>query len=156
MGSTSDLPVAEKTAETLRSLEIPCEVHVLSAHRTPDAVADLATGARERGIGVFIAEAGMAAHLAGAVAARTTLPVIGVPLRSGALAGVDALLSTVQMPPGIPVACVGIDAGANAALLAAQILSLEEPELAGRLEQLRSDSAGKVLEADAAAGSADR
>lgn len=149
MGSTSDLPVASKTVDTLKSLGVPCEAHVLSAHRTPDAVAEFALKARENDFGVLIAEAGMAAHLAGAAAARTTLPVVGVPLKSAALDGLDALLSTVQMPPGMPVACVGIDAAANAALLAAQILSLSEPELAQRLDDLRRATADKILEADA-------
>ena len=148
MGSTSDLAVASKTVDTLKELEVPCEVHVLSAHRTPDAVAELAAGARAAGFGVIIAEAGLAAHLAGAVAARTTLPVIGVPLVAGALAGVDALLSTVQMPPGVPVACVGIGAGVNAALLAAQILAVADDGLAGRLEARRRDAAGKVMRQD--------
>ncbi|MBD5560699.1 MAG: 5-(carboxyamino)imidazole ribonucleotide mutase [Clostridia bacterium] len=149
MGSTSDLPVASKTVDTLKSLGVPCEARVMSAHRTPDAVAEFAAKAREEGYGVLIAEAGMAAHLAGAVAARTTLPVIGVPLKSAALDGVDALLSTVQMPPGIPVACVGVDAAVNAALLAAQILAVTEPQLASSLEELRRASAEKVLAGDA-------
>lgn len=148
MGSTSDLPVASKSVDALKSLGIPCEVHVLSAHRTPEAVADFAQNARQNGFGVIIAEAGMAAHLAGAVAARTTLPVIGVPLKSAALDGVDALLSTVQMPPGMPVACVGIDAAANAALLAAQILAVSDTELVQRLEEQRRARSEKVLEDD--------
>lgn len=148
MGSTSDIGVVRKTVQTLKALDIPCEVRVLSAHRTPEEAAQFAKDARMEDFGVIIAAAGMAAHLAGALAARTTLPVIGLPLKSAALEGVDALLSTVQMPPGIPVACVGIDAAANAALLAAEILSITEPEIARRLEALRQANASKVLESD--------
>lgn len=150
MGSTSDLPVVRKAADTLRSLHIPFEVHVLSAHRTPEAAGRFAAQAAGAGFGVIIACAGMAAHLAGAAAARTVLPVIGLPLKSAALEGIDALLSTVQMPPGIPVATVGIDAAQNAALLAAQILALSDPDLAGQLQALRKANADKILEADSA------
>lgn len=148
MGSTSDIPVVRKTVQTLKALEIPHEVHVFSAHRTPDEAAEYAKKARQDGFGVLIAAAGMAAHLAGAIAARTTLPVIGLPLKSAALDGMDALLATVQMPPGIPVATVGIDAAANAALLAAEILAVTDAELAQRLDALRRANAEKVLESD--------
>ena len=149
MGSDSDLPVIKKATDLLKAFEIPFEVHVYSAHRTPDAAADFAENARENGFGVIIAAAGMAAHLAGAIAARTTLPVIGIPCKSAALEGVDALLSTVQMPPGIPVATVGIDAGANAALIAAEILSVEDSALAEKLAAKRFKDAETVLEKDA-------
>ena len=148
MGSTSDLPVVRKTVAVLRSLDIPCEVHVLSAHRTPEDAGRFAQEASGNGFGVIIACAGMAAHLAGAAAARTVLPVIGLPLKSAALDGIDALLSTVQMPPGIPVATVGIDAAQNAALLAAQILALSDVDLAERLQALRDAAREKILEAD--------
>lgn len=137
MGSDSDLPVMEKAAEVLTQLGIPWEMDISSAHRLPDKTAAYARTARERGVEVLICGAGMAAHLAGVVASHTTLPVIGVPLKSGALAGVDALYATVQMPPGIPVATVAIDGGRNAAYLAASILSIKRPELAARLEQSR-------------------
>ena len=150
MGSDSDLPVVEKAADTLRELGIPYEVHILSAHRTPDEARDFARGARGRGFAAIIAAAGMAAHLAGAVAANTTLPVIGIPCRSSVLDGIDALLSTVQMPSGIPVATVAINGGANAALLSAQILALGEPELAKKLEAKRAADAKAVLEKNAA------
>lgn len=149
MGSDSDLPVIKKATDLLKTFEIPFEVHVYSAHRTPDAAADFAETARENGFGVIIAAAGMAAHLAGAIAARTTLPVIGIPCKSAALEGMDALLSTVQMPPGIPVATVGIDAGANAALIAAEILSVEDSSLAEKLAAKRCKDAETVLEKDA-------
>ena len=138
MGSDSDLPVMEKAAEVLTQLGIPWEMDISSAHRLPDKTAAYARTARERGVEVLICGAGMAAHLAGVVASHTTLPVIGVPLKSGALAGVDALYATVQMPPGIPVATVAIDGGRNAAYLAASILSIKRPELAARLEQFRA------------------
>lgn len=149
MGSASDLPVVRKTVATLKALEIDCETHIMSAHRTPDETSRFARSARENGFGVIIAAAGMAAHLAGAIAAQTTLPVIGLPLKSAALDGVDALLSTVQMPPGIPVACVGIDAAANAALLAAEILAVSVPEIAASLTELRQQGAEKVRNANA-------
>ena len=148
MGSDSDLPVVEKAVDTLRELGIPYEVHILSAHRTPDEARDFARGARGRGFAAIIAAAGMAAHLAGAVAANTTLPVIGIPCRSSVLDGIDALLSTVQMPSGIPVATVAINGGVNAALLSAQIIAVEDAALAARLEERRRREAEKVLEKD--------
>ena len=150
MGSASDLPVVRKAADTLKEFGVPCEVHVYSAHRTPDEAGTFARTARERGFGVIIAAAGMAAHLAGAIAANTTLPVVGIPMKSNALDGVDALLSTVQMPSGIPVATVAIDGAVNAALLAVQILSVEDKNLAARLDKKRADGVKKVLEANAA------
>ena len=150
MGSDSDLPVIQKAVDVLASLEIPYEVHVYSAHRTPDEARDFARNARKNGFGVMIAAAGMAAHLAGAVAANTTLPVIGIPCKSSNLDGIDALLSTVQMPTGIPVATVAINGGANAALLSAQILALVDPALAEKLDAKRVADAKKVLEKDAA------
>ena len=149
MGSDSDLPVMKKAKSTLDSLCIPNETHVYSAHRTPDEARDFARRAKENGFGVIIAAAGMAAHLAGAIAANTTLPVIGIPCKSNALDGVDALLSTVQMPSGIPVATVAINGAVNAALLSAQILALGEPELAARLEELRENERRKALAKDA-------
>ena len=149
MGSDSDLPIIKKATDTLKSLEIPFEVHVYSAHRTPVEARDFALSARSNGFGVLIAAAGMAAHLAGAIAANTTLPVIGIPCQSSVLDGMDALLSTVQMPTGIPVATVAINGGANAALLAAQILAVADPELAAKLDKKRVDDAAKVLEKDA-------
>ena len=149
MGSDSDLPIIKKTTDTLKSLNIPFEVHVYSAHRTPVEARDFALSARSNGFGVLIAAAGMAAHLAGAIAANTTLPVIGIPCQSSVLDGMDALLSTVQMPTGIPVATVAVNGGANAALLAAQILAVADSELAARLDQKRADDAAKVLEKDA-------
>ncbi len=147
MGSDSDLPVMEATLEVLRSLAIPFEVRITSAHRTPAATHDYVTDAEQRGCGVFIAAAGLAAHLAGAVSALTVRPVIGVPLDAGPLQGMDALLSTVQMPGGIPVACVAVGkAGAkNAAWLAAQILAIGDEALAGRLRQARLDNAAAVM-----------
>ena len=149
MGSDSDPPVIEKAVKILRELEIPFEAHVYSAHRTPLEARDFAVSARERGFGVIIAAAGMAAHLAGAIAANTTLPVIGIPCKGPALDGMDALLSTVQMPSGIPVATVGVNNGANAALLAAQILAVEDASLAARLAAKRAADAAAVLEKDA-------
>ena len=148
MGSASDLPVVRKAAETLRSFGVPFEVHVYSAHRTPVQAAQFAREARERGFGALIAAAGMAAHLAGALAAQTTLPVIGIPIKSHTLDGVDALLSTVQMPSGIPVATVAVDGAVNAALLSIQILAVEDPALAEKLEEKRRKDAEKVLAAD--------
>ena len=150
MGSDSDLPVVRKAADTLRSLGIPYEAHIYSAHRTPEQAADFARGARANGFGVLIAAAGMAAHLAGAIAANTTLPVIGIPIRSAQLGGLDALLSTVQMPSGIPVATVAIDGASNAAFLAAEILAVEDEELAEKLLEKRRADAEKVLAKDAA------
>ena len=149
LGSDSDLPVAKKAAATLKELEIPFAIHVYSAHRTPDAARDFARNARAAGFGVIIAAAGMAAHLAGALAANTTLPVIGIPCAGPVLDGLDALLSTVQMPTGIPVATVAVGGGANAALLAAQILAVEDAELAARLDAKRAADAAAVLEKDA-------
>ena len=149
MGSDSDLPVIRKATDTLRALGIPFEAHVYSAHRTPDEAMAFARSAKENGF-VIIAAAGMAAHLAGAIAANTTLPVIGIPCKSNTLDGIDALLSTVQMPSGIPVATVAINGGANAALLSAQILALSEPELAKKLEDKRAADAKAVLEKNAA------
>lgn len=150
MGSDSDLPVITKATDMLDSLCIPYEVHVYSAHRTPEQAKEFASSAKENGFGVLIAAAGMAAHLAGAIAANTTLPVIGIPCKSNTLDGVDALLSTVQMPTGIPVATVAINAGANAALLSAQILALSDGELAEKLDNKRIADAKKVLEKDKA------
>lgn len=149
MGSDSDLPIIRKATDTLAALGIPYEVHVYSAHRTPDEARDFARNARKNGFGVMIAAAGMAAHLAGAVAANTTLPVIGIPCRSQAFDGMDALLSTVQMPTGIPVATVAVNGGANAALLAAQILAVEDATLAEKLDNKRAADAAAVLEKDA-------
>ena len=150
MGSDSDLPVVKKGTDLLKTLEIPFEVHVYSTHRTPDQVRDFVASAKANGFGVIIAAAGMAAHLAGVIAAGTTLPVIGIPCKSSVLDGMDALLSTVMMPPGIPVATVAIDGGANAALLAAEILALGDEELAARLQAKRKADADKVLDKDAA------
>lgn len=149
MGSDSDLPIIKKATDTLTSLQIPFEVHIYSAHRTPVEARDFAVSARENGFGVLIAAAGMAAHLAGAIAANTTLPVIGIPCKSSVLDGMDALLSTVQMPTGIPVATVAINGGANAALLAAQIIAVEDKELADKLNKKRVSDAAAVLEKDA-------
>ena len=149
MGSDSDLPIIQKTTDMLRSLEIPFEVHVYSAHRTPVEARDFALNARANGFGVIIAAAGMAAHLAGAIAANTTLPVIGIPCKGPVLDGMDALLATVQMPTGIPVATVAINGGANAALLAAQILAVTDAELAAKLDAKRVKDAQGVLAKDA-------
>lgn len=149
MGSDSDLPIIKKATDTLTSLDIPFEVHVYSAHRTPEEARDFALNARKNGFGCIIAAAGMAAHLAGAIAANTTLPVIGIPCKSSVLDGMDALLSTVMMPTGIPVATVAINGGANAALLCAQIIAVEDKELAQRLDEKRKSDAKAVLEKDA-------
>ena len=149
MGSDSDLPVIEKAVKILRELDVPFEAHVYSAHRTPEEARSFALNARESGFGVSLAAAGMAAHLAGAIAANTTLPVIGIPCRGPALHGMDALLSTVQMPSGIPVATVGVGSGANAALLAAEILAVEDEPLAARLADKRRADTRAVLEKDA-------
>ena len=149
MGSASDLPVVEKAIHTLESLEVPFEVHIYSAHRTPEEAAAFAASAAEQGFGVLIAAAGMAAHLAGALAARTTLPVIGIPCKSNTLDGIDALLSTVQKPSGIPVAAVAIDGATNAALLSAEILALSDAGLAARLVARRQQESRAVLEKDA-------
>ena len=150
MGSDSDLPIIRKATDMLKSLDIPFEVHIYSAHRTPVEAAEFTRNAKANGFGVLIAAAGMAAHLAGAVAANTTLPVIGIPCSSANLEGLDALLSTVQMPTGIPVATVAINGGGNAALLAAEILALSDEALAAKLEAKRAADAAKVLEKDAA------
>ena len=149
MGSTSDLPVMEKAAKLLDEMEIPFEMHALSAHRTPAEVEAFAKGAKGRGIKVIIAAAGMAAHLAGAFAANTTLPVIGIPMKGGVLDGLDALLATVQMPGGIPVATVALNGAKNAAVLAAQILAVEDEALTRRLEAERRKMAEQIAEKDA-------
>ena len=149
MGSDSDLPIIKKATDMLRTLEIPFEVHVYSAHRTPVEARDFALNARANGFGVLIAAAGMAAHLAGAIAANTTLPVIGIPCTGPVLDGMDALLATVQMPTGIPVATVAVNGGTNAALLAAQILAVSDEELAKKLDAKRVTDAEAVLQKDA-------
>ena len=146
MGSDSDLPVVEKAINTLKEYEVPFEVHVFSAHRTPVEARDFSVNARKNGFGAIIAAAGMAAHLAGAIAANTTLPVIGIPVKSKNLDGMDALLSTVQMPTGIPVATVAIDGAANAALIAIQVLAVSDETLAKKLDDARKIGAEKVLE----------
>ena len=148
MGSDSDLPIIKKATDMLKTLDIPFEVHIYSAHRTPVEARDFALNARDNGFGVLIAAAGMAAHLVGAIAANTTLPVIGIPCKSSVLDGMDALLSTVQMPTGIPVATVAINGGANAALLAAQIIAVEDKELAVKLDAKRASDAATVLKKD--------
>ncbi len=149
MGSDSDLPIIKKATDTLASLDIPFEVHVYSAHRTPAEAGTFAKDAKKNGFGCLIAAAGMAAHLAGAIAANTTLPVIGIPCRSDAFGGLDALLSTVQMPSGIPVATVAVNGGVNAALLAAQILAVGDEVLAEKLDKKRASDAENVLAKDA-------
>ncbi len=149
MGSDSDLPVVEKAIDVLVEYGVPFEVHVYSAHRTPVEARNFALAARENGFGAVIAAAGKAAHLAGAIAANTTLPVIGIPVKSSTLDGLDALLSTVQMPSGMPVATVAIDGAANAALLAVQILSVSDDSLRVKLEQSRQATAKKILQKDA-------
>lgn len=149
MGSDSDLPIIEKAVDTLKSFGVPYEVHVYSAHRTPDQAADFASKAKENGFGVIIAAAGMAAHLAGALAARTTLPVIGIPCKSGN-DGVDALWSTVQMPSGVPVATVAVNGGVNAALLSIQILAVSDENLSKKLADKKIADAEKVIEKDKA------
>ena len=150
MGSDSDLPIVKKAVDMLKVLEIPFEVLIYSAHRTPAEARDFAVNARANGFGVLIAAAGMAAHLAGAIAANTTLPVIGIPCKGGMMDGLDALLATVQMPTGIPVATVAVGGGVNAALLAAQILAVSDTALAARLDARRAADAAAVLEKDAA------
>lgn len=149
MGSDSDLPIVKKATDTLKKLDIPFTVNVYSAHRTPEEAREFSLNARECGYGAIIAAAGMAAHLAGAIAANTTLPVIGIPCASTYLDGMDALLSTVQMPSGIPVATVAINGGANAALLAAQIIAVEDKELQEKLDDMRASATKTVLEKDA-------
>ena len=150
MGSDSDLPIVEKAINTLQEFSVPHEVHVFSAHRTPEEARQFALNARENGFGAIIAAAGKAAHLAGAIAAATTIPVIGIPVRSSNLDGIDALLSTVQMPSGIPVATVAIDGSVNAALLSIQMLAIEDAELAAKLQAKREADTKKVLEKNAA------
>ena len=150
MGSDSDLPILRKSMDTLTELGIPYECHIFSAHRTPEEARAFALSAREQGFGALIAAAGMAAHLAGAIAANTTLPVIGIPCKGPVLDGMDALLSTVQMPSGIPVATVAINGGVNAALLAAQILAVSDGDLARKLDEKRAADREKVLQKDAA------
>ena len=149
MGSDSDLPIIKKATDMLKALEIPFEVHIYSAHRTPVEARDFALNARANNFGCIIAAAGMAAHLAGAIAANTTLPVIGIPCKGGMMDGLDALLATVQMPSGIPVATVAVNGGVNAALLAAQIIAVSEPELAAKLDEKRRNDAAAVLVKDA-------
>ncbi len=148
MGSDSDLPIVQKAVDMLKSLEIPYEVHIYSAHRTPVEARDFAVNARQNGFGALICAAGMAAHLAGAIAANTTLPVVGIPCKGGMMDGLDALLATVQMPTGIPVATVAINGAANAALLCAQIIAVEDKKLAAKLDAKRQADAAKVLEKD--------
>ena len=149
MGSDSDLQTVKPAIVTLKKLGIPCEVRIISAHRTPAEAAAFSSTARENGFGAIIAAAGKAAHLAGAMAANTTLPVIGIPIKSSTLDGLDALLATVQMPSGMPVATVAIDGAQNAALLAAQMLSIEDAEIAQKLADMRADMTKKVLLKDA-------
>ena len=149
MGSDSDWPVVRSACAQLKELDIPFEAHILSAHRTPSAAAEFAWGARKSGFGVIICAAGMAAHLAGAFAANTTLPVIGIPMKGDDLGGLDALLATVQMPSGIPVATVAINGAKNAAVLAAQILAVSDQCLADRLDAIRADMADQVAAKDA-------
>ncbi len=151
MGSASDLPIVKKAIDTLNAFGVPSETHIYSAHRTPKEAKEFAESARERGFGAIIAAAGMAAHLAGAIAANTTLPVIGIPCKSTNLDGLDALLSTVQMPSGIPVATVAIDGAANAALLAIQMLAITDETLAKKLDEKRKSDALAVLEKNAEA-----
>ena len=150
MGSDSDLPVVQKAVDVFKAFGVPFEAHVFSAHRTPDEARDFARNARAQGFGVIIAAAGMAAHLAGAIAANTTLPVIGIPCKGGMMDGLDALLATVQMPSGIPVATVAVNGGVNAALLAAQIIAVSDPEVAAKLDAKRAADAATVLKKDAA------
>lgn len=145
MGSDSDLPIVQKAVDTLKLFGVPYEVHVFSAHRTPAEAKEFSVNARENGFGAIIAAAGMAAHLAGAIAANTTLPVIGIPIKSGYLNGIDALLSTVQMPSGIPVATVAIDGAVNAALLCIEIFAVTDSELAEKLDAKRKNDAANVL-----------
>ena len=150
MGSDSDLPVVQKAADVRSDFGVPYEIHIYSAHRTPVEAREFSTTAKEKGFGVIIAAAGMAAHLAGAMAAGTTLPVIGIPIKSEQLGGLDALLSTVQMPSGIPVATVAIDGAKNAAVLAVEILALSDEELSAKLEKFRADGTAAALKKDAA------
>lgn len=148
MGSDSDLPIVSGAIKTLKAFSIPVEAHVMSAHRTPEQAAEFSSNAKKNGYGVIIAAAGKAAHLAGVLAAHTTLPVIGIPVKASTLDGLDALLATVQMPKGIPVATVAIDGSDNAALLAAQILALSDEDIANKLEQMKKDMVKEVLAKD--------
>lgn len=148
MGSDSDIPVVNGAINALKGFGIPVEVHIMSAHRTPIQAADFASKAKANGFGVIICAAGKAAHLAGVIAAHTTLPVIGIPIKSSTLDGLDALLSTVQMPKGVPVACVAIDGADNAAILAAQILAVNDEELNSKLEKIKQDMAEDVIRKD--------
>ena len=149
MGSDSDLPIVQKAIDVLKQYDVPFEVHIYSAHRTPEEARNFSINARKNNFGVIIAAAGKAAHLAGSIAANTTLPVIGIPIKSSTLDGLDALLSTVQMPSGIPVATVAIDGAQNSALLAIQILAINDENLAKKLEQMREENKQKVLKKDA-------
>ena len=149
MGSDSDWPVVQGAAKQLKAWDIPFEAHIMSAHRTPEAAAEFAQTARDKGFGVIIAAAGMAAHLAGVLAGNTTLPVIGIPLKGGAGDGLDALLATVQMPSGVPVATVALNGAKNAAVLAAQILSLSEPALADKLSAAKEEMKAQIAQKDA-------
>lgn len=148
MGSDSDLPVLKKTIDTLKSFDIEVETHIMSAHRTPAEACSFASAARENGFGVIIAAAGKAAHLAGVLAAHTTLPVIGIPIKASTLDGLDALLSTVQMPKGIPVATVAIDGADNAAILAAQMMGIYDDQLADKLSKMKADMTAEVIAKD--------
>ena len=148
MGSDSDIPVVNGAINALKSFGIPVEIHLMSAHRTPKQAADFASSAKDNGFGVIICAAGKAAHLAGVIAAHTTLPVIGIPIKSSTLDGLDALLSTVQMPKGVPVACVAIDGADNAAILAAQILAVHDDELSKKLEKMKQDMTEDVIRKD--------
>ena len=150
MGSDSDFPVVSKAVKMLKDFDVPYEVHVMSAHRTPDAATNFSANAKQNGFGVIIAAAGMAAHLAGVLAAKTTLPVIGIPCKSSQLDGMDALLATVMMPTGIPVATVAIDGAANAAILAVEMLALTDDDLAQKLEDMKADMEKGVAEKDKA------
>ncbi len=150
MGSDSDFPVVSKAVKMLKDFDVPYEVHVMSAHRTPDAAINFSANAKQNGFGVIIAAAGMAAHLAGVLAAKTTLPVIGIPCKSSQLDGMDALLATVMMPTGIPVATVAIDGAANAAILAVEMLALTDDDLAQKLEDMKADMEKGVAEKDKA------
>lgn len=150
MGSDSDFPVVSNAIKTLKEFSVPCEVHVMSAHRTPAEAAEFSANAKKNGFGVIIAAAGKAAHLAGVLAAHTTIPVIGIPVKSSTLDGLDALLATVQMPKGIPVATVAIDGADNAALLAIQILALSNDKLSEKLDKMKADMRNGVTEKDKA------
>ena len=149
MGSDSDLPIVSKAVDTLKNFGVPYEVHIFSAHRTPKEAKEFSENARKNGFGAIIAAAGMAAHLAGAIAANTTLPVVGIPIKSGDLGGLDALLSTVQMPTGIPVATVAVNGAANAALLCIEMLAVEDRELAAKLDAKRAADAQAVIKKNA-------